>query len=88
MEINRPFPAGPTDIRHFHSNNYVDLFASVTPETLADSVHITLNRQDADIALNWAGGGRNESKNKTNLAVFKQGRPEKLGLRRAFKWRS
>ncbi|XP_059640346.1 histone deacetylase 6 [Cornus florida] len=90
MEINRPFPAGPDDIRLFHSDDYVDFLASVTPETLHDHTHarnlkrfnvgedcpvfdglftfcqasaggsigaaVKLNRQDADIALNWAGG--------------------------------
>ncbi|THG21234.1 hypothetical protein TEA_026885 [Camellia sinensis var. sinensis] len=90
MEINRPFPAAPDDIRLFHSNDYVDFLASVTPETLHDHTHarhlkrfnvgedcpvfdglfsfcqssaggsigaaVKLNRQDADIAINWAGG--------------------------------
>jgi histone deacetylase 1/2 len=90
MEINRPFPAGPADIRQFHSHEYVDFLASVTPETLTDPVFsrhlkrfnigedcpvfdglfgfcqasaggsigsaVKLNRGDADIALNWAGG--------------------------------
>ncbi|KAK9995672.1 hypothetical protein SO802_020358 [Lithocarpus litseifolius] len=90
MEINRPFPANPSDIRRFHSEDYVEFLASVTPETLSDhsfSRHlkrfnvgedcpvfdglfgfcqssaggsigaaVKLNRGDADIALNWAGG--------------------------------
>ncbi|KAI8529066.1 hypothetical protein RHMOL_Rhmol12G0196700 [Rhododendron molle] len=90
MEINRPFPAGPHDIRRFHSDDYVDFLSSVTPETVHDHTHarnlkrfnvgedcpvfdglfsfcqastggsigaaVKLNRQDADIALNWAGG--------------------------------
>ncbi|KAE8124298.1 hypothetical protein FH972_019197 [Carpinus fangiana] len=90
MEINRPFPAGPADIRRFHSLEYVDFLASVTPVTLTDPVFsrhlkrfnvgedcpvfdglfgfcqasaggsigaaVKLNRGDADIALNWAGG--------------------------------
>lgn len=90
MEINRPFPAGPEDIRRFHSDDYVDFLASVTPDTLHDHTHarhlkrfnvgedcpvfdglfgfcqasaggsigaaVKLNRQDADIAVNWAGG--------------------------------
>jgi histone deacetylase 1/2 len=90
MEINRPFPAGPADIRQFHSQEYVDFLASVTPVTLTDpalSSHCKrfnvcddcpvfdglfgfcqasargsigaaakLNRGDADIAINWAGG--------------------------------
>ncbi|KAK7855345.1 histone deacetylase 6 [Quercus suber] len=90
MEINRPFPANPSDIRRFHSDDYVEFLASVTPETLSDhsfSRHlkrfnvgedcpvfdglfgfcqssaggsigaaVKLNRGDADIALNWAGG--------------------------------
>ena len=90
MEINRPFPAGPDDIRRFHSDDYVDFLASVTPDSLHDHAHsrylkrfnvgedcpvfdglfgfcqasaggsigaaVKLNRRDADIALNWAGG--------------------------------
>ncbi|OVA20789.1 Histone deacetylase superfamily [Macleaya cordata] len=90
MEINVPFPAGPEDIRRFHSDDYVDFLSSVTPETLHDHTHsrhlkrfnvgedcpvfdglfgfcqasaggsigaaVKLNRGDADIALNWAGG--------------------------------
>ncbi|CAK9137559.1 unnamed protein product [Ilex paraguariensis] len=90
MEINRPFPAGPDDIRRFHSDDYVDFLASVTPDTLHDHTHarhlkrfnvgedcpvfdgifgfcqasaggsigaaVKLNRKDADIAINWAGG--------------------------------
>ncbi|KAG4932643.1 hypothetical protein JHK87_046645 [Glycine soja] len=90
MEINRPFPASPADIRRFHSDDYVDFLSSVSPETLADSAFsrhlkrfnvgedcpvfdglfpfcqasaggslgaaVKLNRADADIAINWAGG--------------------------------
>ncbi|KAJ4973536.1 hypothetical protein NE237_006710 [Protea cynaroides] len=90
MEVNRPFPAGPKDIRLFHSDDYVEFLSSVTPETLHDHTHyrhlkrfnvgqdcpvfeglfpfcqasaggsigaaVKLNRGDADIALNWAGG--------------------------------
>ncbi|CAI9754643.1 unnamed protein product [Fraxinus pennsylvanica] len=90
MEISRPFPAGPEDIRRFHSPEYVDFLSSVTPDTLHDHTHarhlkrfnvgedcpvfdglfpfcqssaggsigaaVKLNRQDADIAINWAGG--------------------------------
>ncbi|XP_039116024.1 histone deacetylase 6 isoform X2 [Dioscorea cayenensis subsp. rotundata] len=108
MEISRPFPASATDIRRFHSNDYVDFLSSVSPETVAalsssapgsaqDSTSssaagssarqfrrfnvgedcpvfdglfefcqasaggslgaaVKLNRGDADIAINWAGG--------------------------------
>ncbi|KAH0660743.1 hypothetical protein KY289_029491 [Solanum tuberosum] len=90
MEISRPFPAGADDIRRFHSPDYVDFLASVSPETLHDHTHsrhlkrfnvgedcpvfdglfgfcqasaggsigaaVKLNRQDADITINWAGG--------------------------------
>lgn len=90
MEIICPFPAGPTDIGKFHSPDYVDFLASVTPESLHDHGHarhlkrfnvgedcpvfdgmfsfcqasaggsigaaVKLNLQDADIAINWAGG--------------------------------
>ncbi|PKI59099.1 hypothetical protein CRG98_020465 [Punica granatum] len=90
MEICRPFPAAPSDIRLFHSPDYVDFLSSVTPETIADlafsrqlkrfnvgedcpvfdglfgfcqastggsiGAAVKLNRGDADIALNWAGG--------------------------------
>ncbi|KAL8141985.1 hypothetical protein V2J09_015017 [Rumex salicifolius] len=98
LEINRPFPAAATDIRRFHSEDYVDFLSSVSPEILAssnslsvsDHTHsrylkrfnvgddcpvfpglfpfcqasaggsigaaVKLNRQDADIAINWAGG--------------------------------
>ncbi|CAA0826693.1 Histone deacetylase 6 [Striga hermonthica] len=90
MDICRPFPADPEVIRLFHSPDYVDFLASVTPETLNDEPHsrhlkrfnvgadcpvfdglfgfcqasaggsigaaVKLNRQDADIAINWAGG--------------------------------
>nr|GMD36299.1 histone deacetylase 6 [Ipomoea batatas] len=90
MEISRPFPADAVDIRRFHSPDYVDFLASVSPETLHDHTHsrhlkrfnvgedcpvfdglfkfcqasaggsigaaVKLNRQDADIAINWAGG--------------------------------
>ncbi|KAF6157467.1 hypothetical protein GIB67_004405 [Kingdonia uniflora] len=91
MEINRPFPAAPDDIRRFHSDDYVDFLASVSPETLSQThsqsrelkrfnvgedcpvfdglfqfcqasaggsigAAVKLNRGDADIALNWAGG--------------------------------
>ncbi|KAJ0899309.1 putative histone deacetylase [Helianthus annuus] len=38
MEIVRPFPAGPEDIRRFHSDDYVDFLASVTPDTVNDIV--------------------------------------------------
>nr|XP_027190660.1 histone deacetylase 6 isoform X2 [Cicer arietinum] len=92
MQINRPFPAGPDDIRRFHSDDYVDFLSSVSPEILSESSHshyrqlkrfnvgedcpvfdglfpfcqasaggsigaaVRLNRNDADIAINWAGG--------------------------------
>ncbi|KAM0938056.1 putative histone deacetylase [Dioscorea sansibarensis] len=108
MEISRPFPASATDIRRFHSHDYVDFLSSVSPETVAalsssapgsaqDSssssaagssarqfrrfnvgedcpvfdglfefcqasaggslgAAVKLNRADADIAINWAGG--------------------------------
>ncbi|CAH9104445.1 unnamed protein product [Cuscuta europaea] len=90
MEISRPFPADASDIRRFHSTDYVDFLASVSPESLHDHTHarhlkrfnvgedcpvfdgifkfcqasaggsigaaVKLNRQDADIAINWAGG--------------------------------
>ncbi|XAR67986.1 Histone deacetylase [Bertholletia excelsa] len=90
MEINRPYPATAGDIRRFHSDQYVDFLASVTPENLFDQAHarhlrrfnlgddcpvfdglfsfcrasaggsigaaVKLNLEDADIAINWAGG--------------------------------
>ncbi|GFP90755.1 histone deacetylase 6 [Phtheirospermum japonicum] len=86
MEICRPFPAQPEDLRRFHTAEYVEFLSSVTPETLDDQPHsrfnvgsdcpvfdglfgfcqtsaggsigaaVKLNRQDADIAINWAGG--------------------------------
>ncbi|KAJ0985777.1 hypothetical protein J5N97_004133 [Dioscorea zingiberensis] len=109
MEISRPYPASATDIRRFHSNDYVDFLSSVSPETVAAlsssapaSAHdsssstsavgssarqlrrfnvgedcpvfnglfefcqasaggsigaaVKINRGDADIAINWAGG--------------------------------
>ncbi|XP_078431677.1 histone deacetylase 6 [Wolffia australiana] len=108
MEINRPFPASPDDIRLFHSPDYVQFLSSVSPEAVAaaslpDSfapssssscsssvgslkqlkrfnvgedcpvfdglfdfcrvsaggsigAAVKLNREDADIAINWAGG--------------------------------
>ncbi|KAL3655404.1 Histone deacetylase 6 [Castilleja foliolosa] len=90
MEISRPFPADSSDIRRFHSPDYVDFLSSVSPNTLHDHTHarqlkrfnvaedcpvfdglfnfcqassggsigaaVKLNRQDADIAINWAGG--------------------------------
>ncbi|KAG6746060.1 hypothetical protein POTOM_050573 [Populus tomentosa] len=90
MEINRPFPAGPTDIRKFHSDEYVEFLSSVSPQSVGDPAFgrqlkrfnvgedcpvfdglfgfcqasaggsigaaVKLNRGDADIALNWAGG--------------------------------
>ncbi|XP_048138766.1 histone deacetylase 6 [Rhodamnia argentea] len=36
MEISRPFPAATTDIRRFHSDDYVHFLSSVTPETVSD----------------------------------------------------
>ncbi|XP_074589130.1 histone deacetylase 6-like isoform X1 [Curcuma longa] len=104
MEISRPFPASATDIVRFHSEEYVDFLASVSPATAAlasaqgqlayDSASasasarqlkrfnvgedcpvfeglfefcqasaggsigaaVKINRGDADIAINWAGG--------------------------------
>ncbi|KAI0529473.1 hypothetical protein KFK09_002023 [Dendrobium nobile] len=110
MEVCRPYPASAADIRRFHSEDYVDFLASITPQFLAasaatfgasvaddgNSVHpfessssrqlrrfnvgedcpvfeglfefcqasaggsigaaVKLNRGDADIAINWAGG--------------------------------
>lgn len=90
MEINRPFLAGPEDIRQFHSEEYVDFLSTVTPHVVQDHAQmrqlkrfnvgedcpvfaglfqfcqasaggsmgaaVKLNRQDADIAINWAGG--------------------------------
>ncbi|KAF9667912.1 hypothetical protein SADUNF_Sadunf15G0072500 [Salix dunnii] len=90
MEINRPFPAGPADIRKFHSDEYVEFLSSVSPQSVGDPAYgrqlkrfnvgedcpvfdglfgfcqasaggsigaaVKLNRGDADIALNWAGG--------------------------------
>ena len=94
MLVSRPFPASATDVRRFHSDDYVDFLATVSPEVAAaaDASHsayrslkrfnvgedcpvfeglfdfcrvsaggsigaaVTLNRGDADIAVNWAGG--------------------------------
>ncbi|KAL8154171.1 hypothetical protein V2J09_011931, partial [Rumex salicifolius] len=87
MEINRPFPADPADIRRFHSDDYVDFLSSVSPDSLPSfrnlkhfnivddcpvfsglfpfcqasaggsiGAAVKLNRQDFDIAINWAGG--------------------------------
>ncbi|KAK6924803.1 Histone deacetylase domain [Dillenia turbinata] len=39
MEINRPSLADAKDIRQFHSDEYVDFLASVTPETLHDHAY-------------------------------------------------
>src|ERR1044072_7505541 len=39
MQINRPFPAGTADISRFHSDDYVDFLASVSPEILNDTTH-------------------------------------------------
>ncbi|KNA17765.1 hypothetical protein SOVF_077050 [Spinacia oleracea] len=48
MEISRPFPAEATDIRGFHSDDYVDFLSSVSPElcgslTSASSASSTLD---------------------------------------------
>ena len=88
MQIHRPFPAAHDDLRFFHSDDYVDFLASVTPQNIKDHARdlkrfnvgpdcpffhglldfcqasaggsigaaVKLNRQDADIAVNWAGG--------------------------------
>ncbi|WOH10573.1 hypothetical protein DCAR_0730042 [Daucus carota subsp. sativus] len=90
MEIICPFPAAPADIGKFHSEEYVDFLASVTPESSHDHEHarhlksfkmggdcpvfdgmfgfcqasaggsigaaVKMNLQEADIAINWAGG--------------------------------
>ncbi|KAK9028392.1 hypothetical protein V6N11_068197 [Hibiscus sabdariffa] len=90
MEINRPFPAGPADIRRFHTEEYVDFLNAVSPDSISDPTYsrhskrfnvgedcpvfdgifgfcqasaggslgaaVKLNRGDADIAINWAGG--------------------------------
>ncbi|KAF1875721.1 hypothetical protein Lal_00006351 [Lupinus albus] len=90
LEINRPFLAAAEDIRRFHSPDYVDFLASVSPETISEiafsrqlkrfnvgedcpvfdglfnfcqasaggsiGAAVKLNRGDADIAINWAGG--------------------------------
>ncbi|GJW21629.1 histone deacetylase 6 [Tanacetum coccineum] len=90
MEIVRPYPAATTDIRRFHSDDYVDFLSSVAPDMIIDHTNnrslkrfnvgedcpvfdgifefcqasaggsigaaVKLNRQDADIAINWAGG--------------------------------
>ncbi|GAV64590.1 Hist_deacetyl domain-containing protein [Cephalotus follicularis] len=90
MEINRPFPAGPADIRRFHTDDYVQFLSTVTPDSQLDPANnrylkrfnvgedcpvfeglfgfcqasaggsigaaVKLNRGDADIAINWAGG--------------------------------
>ncbi|KAJ1378203.1 Ureohydrolase domain superfamily, partial [Sesbania bispinosa] len=92
MQISRPFPAAPDDIRRFHSDDYVDFLSSVSPQILSENTHshyrqlkrfnvgedcpvfdglfdfcqasaggsigaaVRLNRSDADIAINWAGG--------------------------------
>ncbi|KAJ8630203.1 hypothetical protein MRB53_023526 [Persea americana] len=91
MEIHRPFPASPDDISRFHSSDYVEFLASVTPQMQTDAAThgrhlkrfnvgedcpvfdglfnfcqasaggsigaaVKINRGDADIAVNWAGG--------------------------------
>ncbi|GJX06944.1 histone deacetylase 6 [Tanacetum coccineum] len=90
MEIVRPYPAATTDIRRFHSDDYVDFLSSVAPDMIIDHTNnrslkrfnvgedcpvfdgifefcqasaggsigaaVKLNRQDADIAINWADG--------------------------------
>uniref|UniRef100_A0A803MFZ4 Histone deacetylase n=1 Tax=Chenopodium quinoa TaxID=63459 RepID=A0A803MFZ4_CHEQI len=69
MEINRPFPAAATDIRRFHSDDYVEFnvgddcpvfpgLFSFCQASAGGSIGaaVKLNRKDADIAINWAGG--------------------------------
>ncbi|EPS58877.1 hypothetical protein M569_15935, partial [Genlisea aurea] len=90
MEISRPFPAGKDDILRFHSPEYVEFLATVSPDSVEDhtlarqlkrfsvgedcpvfdglfdfcqasaggsiGAAVKLNRQDADITINWAGG--------------------------------
>ncbi|URE31337.1 histone deacetylase [Musa troglodytarum] len=95
MEVSRPFPAAPADMIRFHSKEYIDFLASVSPVTAAAfasasssfarqlkrfnldydcpifeglfqfcqasaggsiSAAVKINRGDADIAINWAGG--------------------------------
>ncbi|KAK9669504.1 hypothetical protein RND81_13G135600 [Saponaria officinalis] len=104
MTIHRPFPASSTDIRRFHSDDYVHFLSSVAPDLIPTSsaaaasstpavldhqnsrhlkrfnvgddcpvfpglfgfcqasaggsigAAVKLNKMDADIAINWAGG--------------------------------
>ncbi|XP_006281489.2 histone deacetylase 6 [Capsella rubella] len=90
LEISRPNLADASDIGRFHSPEYVDFLASVSPESMGDpssarnlrrfnvgedcpvfdglfdfcrasaggsiGAAVKLNRQDADIAINWGGG--------------------------------
>ncbi|XP_057442904.1 histone deacetylase 6-like isoform X2 [Lotus japonicus] len=39
MQINRPYPAAVEDICRFHSDDYVDFLASVSPEILSEPTH-------------------------------------------------
>ncbi|CAH8267859.1 unnamed protein product [Arabidopsis lyrata] len=95
MEISRPYLAGVFDFTQFHSPEYIQFLASLTPMNLKDpsvslnksrffdldvnrhtnstifnglfdycrasaggslSAAVKLNRREADIAINWAGG--------------------------------
>ncbi|KAG8378796.1 hypothetical protein BUALT_Bualt07G0022200 [Buddleja alternifolia] len=49
MDVIRPSPATPDEILRFHSPEYISTGGSI-------GAAVKLNRQDADIAINWAGG--------------------------------
>ncbi|XP_069561932.1 histone deacetylase 2 isoform X3 [Brachyistius frenatus] len=63
MEIYRPHKATAEEMTKYHSDDYIKFLRSIRPDNMSEfskqmqrSGSVKLNRQQTDIAVNWAGG--------------------------------
>uniref|UniRef100_A0A8B9KXZ3 Histone deacetylase n=1 Tax=Astyanax mexicanus TaxID=7994 RepID=A0A8B9KXZ3_ASTMX len=63
MEIYRPHKANGEEMTKYHSDDYIKFLRSIRPDNMSEyskqmqrSGAVKLNKQQTDIAINWAGG--------------------------------
>ncbi|XP_062066173.1 histone deacetylase 1-like [Lepus europaeus] len=63
MEIYRPHKANAEEMTKYHSEDYIKFLCSIRPDNMSEyskqmqrSRAVKLNKQQTDIAVNWAGG--------------------------------
>ncbi|RXM93401.1 Proto-oncogene tyrosine-protein kinase LCK [Acipenser ruthenus] len=63
LEMQRPHKANAEEMTKYHSDDYIKFLRSIRPDNMSEyskqmqrSAAVKLNKQQTDIAVNWAGG--------------------------------